>query len=415
MRRLCYILLMISSLLHARNAHCQEVRDSVRIYFRQGSSALDFSIGNNEAELNRIADRLSVYQADSTYRLKNITVIGGASPESSIQLNNRLSESRAKTLYDYMSAYGASSADTTDLVYLGRDWHGLLKLVKADDKVPYKDEVIALIHDIILKQNDPAHLSQDGYSRLVNLRKGDPHWYLYRKLFPELRATTWICVWRKLPEYLEPLPVLVGRIDSKTSTLNEFSFLSSYSQDETVHVSRITVAAARTNLLIPGFNFGVEVPIGNRWSVGADYYYPWLSRRADHKDCFQLLGLGFEGRYWFGKNRTASDRLRGHSIGLSAYSGYYDVERSFVGHQGEFAAVCLDYLYAMPIFNDKVNLEFNIGAGYLYSYARPYEVFEPGGKAFKEGFIKNVHWFGPLKAGVSLVVPIRVKGGGAGK
>ena len=180
-------------------------------------------------------------------------------------------------------------------------------------------------------------------------------------------------------------------------------------------MSRITVAAARTNLLVPGFNFGVEVPIGNRWSVGADYYYPWLSRRADHKDCFQLLGLGFEGRYWFGKNRTASDRLRGHSIGLSAYSGYYDVERSFVGHQGEFAAVCLDYLYAMPIFNDKVNLEFNIGAGYLYSYARPYEVFEPGGKAFKEGFIKNVHWFGPLKAGVSLVVPIRVKGGGAGK
>lgn len=91
------------------------------------------------------------------------------------------------------------------------------------------------------------------------------------------------------------------------------------------------------------------------------------------------------------------------------------MERSFVGHQGEFAAVCLDYLYAMPIFNDKVNLEFNIGAGYMYSYARPYEVFEPGGKAFKEGFIKNVHWFGPLKAGVSLVVPIRVKGGGAGK
>ena len=84
MRRWCYILLMISSLLHVRNAHCQEVRDSVRIYFRQGSSALDFSIGNNEAELNRIADRLSVYQADSTYRLKNITVIGGASPESSI-------------------------------------------------------------------------------------------------------------------------------------------------------------------------------------------------------------------------------------------------------------------------------------------------------------------------------------------
>lgn len=32
------------------------------------------------------------------------------------------------------------------------------------------------------------------------------------------------------------------------------------------------VVALRTNLLLPLLNFGVEVPIGNRWSVGADYY-----------------------------------------------------------------------------------------------------------------------------------------------
>ena len=64
-RKLCYMLLIISCLLFTKTAHCQEVRDSVKIYFRQGSSVLDLSIGNNQSELNRIAGRLSACYADS--------------------------------------------------------------------------------------------------------------------------------------------------------------------------------------------------------------------------------------------------------------------------------------------------------------------------------------------------------------
>lgn len=168
--------------------------------------------------------------------------------------------------------------------------------------------------------------------------------------------------------------------------------------------------ALRTNLLVPATNVGMEFCLGNNWSVEADYYFPWLEREGSNKDAFQMLFWGATGRYWFGKDRNIQRRLRGHSLGLCAYAGYYDLERDFTGHQGEFAAVMLDYMYAVPIFRKKMHLEFNLGAGYLYSFARPYDVFEEGGKAFREGYAKKIHWVGPLKAAVSLVVPISVKG-----
>ena len=125
-------------------------------------------------------------------------------------------------------------------------------------------------------------------------------------------------------------------------------------------------------------NVGVQVPIGNKWSVGADYYYPWAFRKDDHKNCFQLLGLNMEGRYWFGANRGLHNRLKGHSVGVTIGGGYFDFEKNFKGDQGEYLLIGADYLYAMPVFKGKLHLEFSLGLGYIYSSMRPYEVFEPG-------------------------------------
>lgn len=165
----------------------------------------------------------------------------------------------------------------------------------------------------------------------------------------------------------------------------------------------------RTNLLNPLTNFGAEYCIGNNWSVGADYYFPWMPRNKNHKNCFQLLGWSVEGRYWFGKDRTVEDRLEGHSVGFSVASGYYDIEKNFKGNQGEYASISADYLYSLPVCKDKLHLEFTLGIGWIYSRVKPYEVYSEGGKAYKLGYEKNFNWYGPTKAGVSLVVPIKAK------
>ena len=178
-------------------------------------------------------------------------------------------------------------------------------------------------------------------------------------------------------------------------------------KDSVVVVPRIPVVAFRSNLLVPALNAGIEVPIGKHWSVGADYYFPWIWPKKDNKNCFELLAWGIEGRYWFGKNRTLFDRLKGHSVGLYGYVGYYDFERNFHGHQGEFLNVGVDYTYAMAVGKRKaLHLEFSLGLGYIYSEARQYTVIEANGPLISDKITKKVGYFGPTKANVSLVVPI---------
>ena len=100
-RKYCITLMLLLLGLYD-SAYAQEMKDSVKIYFRQGKSALDVSVGNNRAELSRIADSLATSYADSVYQLKTISVIGSASPEGSVELNKRLSEKRANVLFDYL-------------------------------------------------------------------------------------------------------------------------------------------------------------------------------------------------------------------------------------------------------------------------------------------------------------------------
>ena len=174
--------------------------------------------------------------------------------------------------------------------------------------------------------------------------------------------------------------------------------------------------ALRTNALaIPLLNLGVEVPFAPHWTVGADAYYPWIPRPRQSEGvdytgrCLQALAGNLEGRYWF------SEALRGHSVGAFVMAGWYDLEYNFHGYQGGFGSIGLDYLYAIPVFKNKLRLEFSLGLGFFLSRAREYRVYESGGQAYSDkDMAKDISYFGPVKAGVSVVVPItitRKKGG----
>lgn len=172
------------------------------------------------------------------------------------------------------------------------------------------------------------------------------------------------------------------------------------------------VLALRTNMLVPALNFGLEVPLGNSWSVSGDYYYPWVWPHPINKNCFELLGWSLEGRYWFGKNRNIEDRLQGHSIGIYGAAGYYDFERNYAGQQGEFISTGLDYTYALPVGRkSRLHLEFTIAVGYIHSWARNYHVNEEFGPLFKDDGDILFDYFGPTKAAVSLVLPFMKKEG----
>lgn len=377
------------------------ITEKFAIYYRFDKIDIDTAYLDNPRQIEHIINYLQ-----KSERIDSITIYAWASPEGAYHHNRWLSAERAKAARRFLLKHTPDStrlnAGKIKISPLAENWPGLLDQVEKHYTRHDREKVLK-----ILRTEGIGDETRKW--RLRQLDGGYTWNYLVRRYMPELRAATWICVWEKVAEYVEPLPKTEDSVDVLQSPLKAVQTVQPYPVDENILMSRVPVAALRTNLLVPALNFGVEVPIGNSWSVGADYYFPWMPRKWDRKNCFQLLGVMLEGRYWFGTDRTEADRLEGHSLGFGISGGYYDMERNFTGHQGEFASVGVDYLYSLPICNDRLHLEFTVGAGYLYSYTRPYDVFEPGGKAFKEGYIKNIHWFGPLKAGVSLVVPITAK------
>ena len=78
-------ILLVFLILYGGYVSAQEVRDSVKIYFRQGYSVLEPSRRNNKEALDRICGQ--VYGQAMRIPFINwnvIQVVGGASPEGSI-------------------------------------------------------------------------------------------------------------------------------------------------------------------------------------------------------------------------------------------------------------------------------------------------------------------------------------------
>ena len=189
--------------------------------------------------------------------------------------------------------------------------------------------------------------------------------------------------------------------------------------DSVKEYDRKPIFALRTNLLVPLLNVGLQVPIGNRFSIGADWYYPFLYREWSEQlaqtNCFQALSPGIDFRVYLGKKHRKGRenwqyRLSGHSIGIYASCGRYDVEWQFKGEQAKFANAGIDYMYSARIGKRRrLRMDFSVGVGYCRSKSVEYQVFRPGGKAYKTGMIRDVNWIGPTKATVSLVIPINKK------
>lgn len=161
--------------------------------------------------------------------------------------------------------------------------------------------------------------------------------------------------------------------------------------------------ALKTNLLYDLAltpNIEVEVPIGRRWSINAEYQYGWWHRK-DNTFCWQIEAGGLEGRYWLG-NRQERPVLSGWFVGLFAGGGMYDFQlEKDAGYQGEFYIMMgASAGYVKPIGRN-LHLEFSAGVGALVTDYRHYHVIND--ELIKQGLSMKYKAFLPIKAKVSLV------------
>ena len=180
-----------------------------------------------------------------------------------------------------------------------------------------------------------------------------------------------------------------------------------------------TILAVKSNLLYDALtliNGSVEAPIGDKFSALVYAQFPWWKwGESRNETCIRFLSLGAEGRWWFAPvHKSAAtkyqdrDRLVGHFVGAYAEAGMWDFQfKRKLCRQGEFWSVGVSYGYSMPI-SRRMNLELSLSVGYASIPYRGYFPSENYEILWRDN--ENVgEWgyFGPTKAQVSLVVPIK--------
>ena len=423
------------------------------IHFRHDRAAIDSNYMANSASLSAIRAALKKVAEESPESLASIIIEGASSPIGHEVYNQRLSLRRAKKAEAFLRTIPGLKDVDMMVVGKGEDWQTFTVGIKASYSRRNREALIS-----ILDQDIP---SAEKKKKIMALDSDSITWrYLVKNYMTTSRQVVTIVVVKEkrivdmlpllttptaqavavrqsgLASYGEVAPVSVvpsrkafrskkSVVQSEPSIASEQS-VASYSSvasdtpessqpsesSEESSSSLPPIATVRTNLLVPALNVGAELPIGNNWSVAADYYFPWIWPGQKNKNCFEFLGWSAEGRYWFGRNRQAGDRLKGHSVGVYIAGGYYDFEKSYRGMQGEFVSPGVDYTYSMAIGRKKnLHLQFTVAAGYIRSWGRTYNVYGDYGQLYPDEGTVIWDYFGPTKAAVTLVVPFYKKEG----
>lgn len=168
------------------------------------------------------------------------------------------------------------------------------------------------------------------------------------------------------------------------------------------NVRKPIVAAVKTNALlnliaIP--NAGVEISLGNRWSMAVNGHYAWWKSEPKHW-FWRTYGGDIDLRRWFG-NKKANSALTGHHVGIYGQMLTYDFAtggRGYLADKWSYGTG-VEYGYSLPL-RKRLNLEFSLGVGYL---GGEYMEYLPMEEHYVWQATKNRHWFGPTKAGISVV------------
>lgn len=391
----------------------EPLKENFAIHYRVNETVVDEDYMGNKEQIHKIKHYLV-----NSPRVDSITIYAWSSPDGLYNKNRSLSRKRASSAKRLLLQHSPDSAKLNSgkikISPIAENWEGLSALVKEGYSRKDREKVLAILGD--------DTIGSDNKKRELKKLDKDRTWkYLADNYLPQLRAATWVCVWA---EVIQGMPEVAAVVQDSLehpyiglAPLPPYDYKPVLPQEE----SR-TIAAVKTNLLydaVTAVNFAVEVPFEikeQKFSALYEHHCPWW--HIGNKYCLQFLTFGGEARWWFLPNtveesekRIERDALLGHFAGLYIWGGLGDIQigRNFGCSQFDFWSVGVTYGYAMPI-SKYLNLEFSLSVGYANI---PYQCYTPSDDwevlirdPYKVG---TLHYFGPTKAEVSLVFPIRAK------
>ena len=100
--------------------------------------------GNNRAELAKFEEHLKALLQSTGGRVKNIRIMGYASPDGNTKENERLAGNRAIQFKNYLQKqFKTTSGYPVSVDWVGEDWEGLQRLIAGSDK-KYSSRVLSI-------------------------------------------------------------------------------------------------------------------------------------------------------------------------------------------------------------------------------------------------------------------------------
>ncbi|MDE6298257.1 MAG: DUF3575 domain-containing protein [Muribaculaceae bacterium] len=339
--------------------------------------------------------------------IKEVNIIGAASPEGPTAFNRTLSERRAQALFSYLSGRTLLPDSIARYSFIGRNWKGLLAEVERDPEVPAHTEVLATLHSIIesIEKGEPD--SNLNLEKLKCIAGGEPYRYMYAKMFPSLRTST-LCI-----SYSPLFPMIPDpgfELDIPMLTADFTTLTPLPLPENNMKVCRPFYMDLKTNLLYDALllpNIGAEFYLGKNLSLGANWMYGWWDKNSIHR-YWRAYGGDLNLRWWFG-SRAHEKPLTGHHLGIFGGVVTYDFEFGGKGYMGGKPGenlwhrcnliTGLEYGYSLPVAR-RLNIDFTLGVGYIGGKMVKY-IPKNGGYLWQS--THNFRWIGPTKAEISLV------------
>ncbi len=367
---LSFLIIFSSSHLAAHNDS-----SSIKLYFNQGGTAVTNS--PNLRRLNRF-----IY--DNRAEVTHIVITGYSSPEGSDALNIELSKRRSEEVKKLLVTTMGLPDSLITVEHKGVAWDRLESLAQSQG-APYPSTDNHLIERIypLLRYAD--------VKLYMNIAPAEE-----QEMQAEVTEQEVVIAEVELPIEIEP-----------TVEIEDELFTPQSSRDSKA------LFAIKTNLLFDAvslINFEIEIPIRDRWSILAEYIFPWWvmeNGKADsRRNRIEMLNGNIEGRYWWG-DRAEREILTGWFTGAYVGIGMYDFEYHAKGYQGEaFVSVGLSGGYVHRIERTKsLRMEYSLGVGYLSTDYKHYHAEFCANEQWHaiEQHSGRYSWFGPTRAKVSLV------------
>ena len=411
MRHITKLLLLCTLLFACAHAHAQRVHeheseyqlgDSLTVFFRQGVDTFDPDYKQNGRRCQDFVERLDALQASEHSRIARIQIYSSASPEGSVELNEKLAVNRAKSVTEYLHDALSFNDSLVFVQPINEDWETLATFMADDNAVPAKDEAMAIITD---------SSNHDRKADLMSLNRGRTWKYLYRKYFPLLR-TFRVSVY-VTPQHDKLEVTLKTEMDQipHTFELPPLKYSLPTYDPQPQWKRQITLKTNTLGWALLGENIAAEFDIIPHLSVAVPFYY---SGGLDYfKETLKFRGIVLQPEVrwypWLGDEMLNDGFFVGAHFGLGWYNfalnGDYRIQDKDGNTPSIGGGLAVGYTIQFKK-NPRWGMEFALGGGV---YKSTYDMFfnESNGPIYSEDNQKV--WFGVDNAAVSFTYKFDVK------